>query len=139
MSVITFKADSTTLTLNGTVITDFVEGDVITLNYVNPATSHQRSLEGLHIQERSDKKVADLTVRVPQKGDSYEFFRQCINNTTLLNGTLKESYLKDEEQRTTTYELINGTVTTQAGRTINTLDGNNLAEFVIRVNEVNEV
>jgi len=65
MAGIALAADSTTVVLNGTAIVDLSEGDYIVLTPANPATSHINSTNGgVNINERSDRGVHDLTLRV---------------------------------------------------------------------------
>lgn len=134
MANVTLAADSSTLTLNGIVIDDFVDGDIIVLTPVNPATSRMRSSNGLNIQGRSDKDVHDMVFRVAKYGDNDTYLGNERNQSppTVFNGTLKEVYQKDGVTITTTYSLENGSFTGQPTDTRNNQDGNNTMEYTIQ-------
>ena len=135
MSVITLAADSTTLVLNGTAINDFSEGDTITFSPVNPASSHVNSTNGgVSINERSDKGVYDVTVRVQKMSDSDVFLNSASKSspTTLINGSAKENYTRDGSDFVESWLLENGSITTQPTNTKNSTDGNAMSEYMIR-------
>lgn len=134
MATVNLAADSSTLTLNGTVIDDFVDGDTLTMTPVNPVTGRMRSLRGINIQERSDKDVYDLVFRVPKYSDSDIFLNTEVNQSppTVFDGTLKEVYDRDGVEITNTYTLEAGSFTTQPTDTRNNQDGNNMMEYTIQ-------
>ena len=68
MSTIALAADSTSLILNGAGITQFSEGDFLTLAPVNPLTGHVNTQTGVNINKRMDGNVYDLTFRVQKYG-----------------------------------------------------------------------
>ncbi len=79
MAGIALAADSTTVVLNGTAILDLSEGDYIVLTPVNPATSHINSTNGgVNINERSDRGVHDLTLRVQRYSASDGFLNNLL-------------------------------------------------------------
>lgn len=135
MATINLSTDNTTLVLNGTVINDFCSGDIITLTPVNPASSHINSSNGgVSIFERIDKSVYDLTVSVQHLSDSDAFLNNILNQspTTVLGGSLKENYQKDGDDSIETWLLESGSIITQPTITINSEDGDGIAEYVIR-------
>ena len=135
MSVISVSADSTTLILNGTAISDLVSGDIITLVPANPVTSHINSANGgVNINERTDRDVYDLTVRVQRLSGSDAFLNNLLRQSppTVINGSLKENFTRDGTNGVETWLLENGSFTTQPTKTINNEDGNALSEYVIR-------
>jgi hypothetical protein len=139
MAAITLAADATTLVLNGTAITDFAEGDTITIAPVNPATSHQNAIGGgVNINERSDKGVADVTVRVQKFSDSDSFLNNISRQSPpiVINGSAKTAYNKDGIDGEESYIMENGSITTQPTNTKNSTDGNAMMEYVIRFRNV---
>lgn len=135
MSVITMAAESTTLILNGDVISELAEGDYITIAPVNPRTSHQNSSNGgVNINSRVDADVHDLTVRVQDKG----FNDATLNGyakqeiPVIISGSLKENFTRDNTEAVESWSLQNGSITSGATVTKNNTDGNALSEYVIR-------
>ena len=135
MAVITLAADATTLVLNGFAITDLVEGDVMPLAPVNPATSHVNAIGGgVNINGRSDAGVHDLTVRVQKYSESDVFLNNVRRQSppTVINGSAKTAYSRDGQGSEESWLLENGSITTQPTGTSNSTDGNALSEYVIR-------
>lgn len=138
MAVITVAADSSTLTLDGTVIRDYEAGDGYTLAPVNPSTAHTNSSnEGVTIHERLDRGVHDLTVRV-QKYSADDIFLNSLRNdpAKVIAGSLKESFVKDGADGVDTHELQAGSITTQPTAVKSSTDGNSLMEYTIRFRNV---
>lgn len=134
MSISRFLTNSTTLVLNGELIKDFINGDVLELAFANPLTSRQYGANrAVNITQRSDKDVATLTVRVQRYSDNDIWFQEQINNenVVILEGSLKEVYSKDGSETVESYEILSGTITTQPTYTKNNQDGNATVEFVI--------
>lgn len=135
MAIITLSSDSTTLIINGTAITDMVSGDIITLTAVNPATAHINSANGgVNINERIDRDVHDLTVRVQRLSGSDMFLNATLRQYPLivLNGSLKENFTRDGVAGIESWILESGSFTTQPTKTVNTEDGNALSEYTMR-------
>ena len=135
MAIITVSANNTTLVLNGTAISDFVSGDILTLTPVNPATSHINSSDGgVNVIERSDRGVYDLTVRVQRLSGSDVYLNQVLRQSppTILNGSVKENFTRDGTDGVESWLLENGSITTQPTKTSNDEDGNALSEYTIR-------
>lgn len=133
--------DATTISWNGRNYNDLMEGDFVVITPVNPATSHTRSRQGVNIQERSDKDVYDVVIRVQKYSDD-ELELNRIKDASppeVLNGTIKENYVKDGEERVTTWRTEQGSITTQPTDTRNDLDGNSMMEYTIRFNRARRV
>ncbi len=135
MAIITVSADSTTLVLNGVAISDLVAGDVLTLVPVNPATAHiNASNGGVNINERTDRGVYDLTVRVQRLSGSDAFLTGMLRQSppVIFNGSLKETFTRDGATFVESWLLESGSITTQPTKTVNDSDGNALSEYVFR-------
>ena len=129
------QAESTTLVLNGTVVNDFISGDILTLAPVNPLTSHVNgSGGGVNINKRADGGVHDLTIRVQKMSDSDVFLNSAVNQESpvVFNGTMKEDFIKNGIAGVETWILESGSITTRPTATSNDQDGNALREYTIR-------
>lgn len=134
MAVSRFLTNSTTLVLNGELIKDFINGDVIELSFVNPLTSRVYGANrAVNITQRSDADVATLTVRVQRYSDNDVFFSEVINseNIVVLEGSLKEVYIKDGSESVESYEILSGSITTQPSYTKNNQEATATVEYVI--------
>jgi hypothetical protein len=134
MNVI-FKADSTTLVLNGTIIGDFSEGDTITLEGVNPTTSHQNGSNGtVIIKKRIDSDVADLTVNVIKYSESDIFLNSALNQDVpvVFNGSIKDTFVRDGSEGVENWILENGSLTDKPSYAYNNQDGNAVLEYKLR-------
>ena len=135
MAAIQLAAESTTLILNGQVVTDFAEGDYIELNPVNAVTSHINSgAGGVNINKRIDAAVHDLIVRVQKFSASDVFFNSAINQETptVFGGSVKEDFIRDGIAGAESYILENGSITTQPSNVKNNQDGSGMMEYTIR-------
>lgn len=134
MAAISFAADSTTLVLNGHIFNDFVAGDKMDLQPVNPLTSQVDSSNGgVNIQKRSDSGKHTLVIRVPKMSDDDVYLNSVINQKlpVVLNGSMKDNFVKDGVDGVESYILENGSITTQPGNTKNDQDGNALMEYTV--------
>lgn len=135
MAIITMAADSTSLILNGTAITDFAEGDIVELNPVNDRTSHvNASNGGVNINQRNDGGVHDLVVRVQKFSASDVFLNSAMNQAepVVFNGSVKEDFIRDGSAGTESYTLESGSFTTRPSNVKNNTDGNGVMEYTIR-------
>lgn len=133
MAIIVYAVDSTTLTLNGNVFNDLIAGDTLELAPVNPATSRVNSANGVSVSGRADSSVHTLTVRV-QKNTPNDIFLNSARGgrmPTMLNGSLKENFLRDGIEGVDSWTLEAGSITTQPTSTRNNQDGNAAHEYVI--------
>ncbi|MDR0453484.1 MAG: hypothetical protein LBH05_01580 [Deferribacteraceae bacterium] len=129
------NADSTTLTLNGTAITDFIAGDFITLAPVNALTSRVRGSNGATvIKKRVDGNEYDLTVNVLKYSDSDIYLNSLMNGDSpkVINGSMKENYKKNGVNFVNSWVIENGSITTQPTDTQNNQDGNATMAYVIQ-------
>lgn len=134
MAITSFKVDSTTLVLNGTVINDMINGDIIELAPVNPETARTYGRNrSVNIVQRSDKDVYTLKFRLLRNSDSDIFMNDQINKQTLVvfDGSIKENYVKDGEEFTETFELSAGSITDKPTHIRNNVDGNEQVEYTI--------
>lgn len=135
MALIQMEAESTSLVLNGTAITDFAEGDFVELNPVNPVTSHVNSDNGgVNINKRIDGGVHDLIVRVQKFSGSDVFLNSAANQVVpvVFKGSVKEDFIRDEVTAAESYILENGSITTRPSNVKNNTDGNAMMEYTIR-------
>jgi len=135
MAAIVTSTETTTLVLNGTAINDYINGDIITLIPANPVSSHINGSNGsVNINQRSDRDVYDLTIRVMRMSDSDSFLNNIMRSSpiTVINGSLKENFTKDSIDNVESWILENGSIITQPTITLNNEDGNGLSEYVIR-------
>lgn len=133
MANITLQNDSTTLVLDGEVMRDLAEGDVMTLAFPNAKTNRINAGDGgVTVGERSDGGVCVLTVRVQRFGAADKFLQSKANlGVSVFDGSAKENYTADGVDGVETYELQTGSITTQPTKTKNTTDGNALNEWVV--------
>ena len=135
MSVIQMAADSVSLVLNGTPITDFAEGDILELNYVNPLTSRVNSDNGgVNIGKRVDGGVMDMVVRVQKNSASDVFLNSAANqeSPTVFDGSVKEDFIRDGTAGAESYILENGSFTTRPNNIKNNTDQNAMMEYTIQ-------
>lgn len=136
MAAIRVSATGSTLTLNGHVFNHLVEGDVIELNPVNPKTSHVNGMRSgdVTITSRSDGGVHDCIIRVQRYSDDDVFLNSVMNQDfpEVLEGSLKESFVRGDTQGTESWFLENGSLTDRPSRVKNTQDGNAAMEYTIR-------
>jgi hypothetical protein len=135
MTAITYAANSVSFVNNGVALTDFLEGDFITIAPVNPITSHVNGSNGsVNINRHNGADVHDVTVRTPAHSDTDIFLNNAKRNPdiTVLNGSLKENFKKDGVPGIEDWILKNGSVITGSTITKNNTDGNSVSEYVIR-------
>lgn len=140
MAIITLAADATTLILNGTAIIDTPAGDTITLAPVNPATGRNNAINGgININERSDKGVYDMTVRVQKYSESDSFLNNLLRQSppAVINGSAKTAYSRDGQDSEQSWALEGGSFTTQPTDTQNDTDGNAVMEYTIQFRNAN--
>lgn len=135
MAAIQLAADSTTITLNGRVYTDLVNGDFLELAPVNNKTTHTTAQGGgVSIQERGDADVHNLTIRVHRFSEDDLELSKAANDAgvTLFNGSMKENFKRDGVAGVETWLLENGSVTTRPTVAKNDQDGNAVMEYVLQ-------
>lgn len=129
-------ADATTFVLNGTPISDFVDGDVISITYANPQTTQINSGTNTTIQERKDAQVADVVINVVKYSDSDVFLNNLQNTkqTKPFEASAKTLYYKEGNETFETYQLTQGSFTAKPADTKNNTDGNALMPYTLRFN-----
>lgn len=129
------NADSASVVLNGSPVNDFLEGDFIEINPVNPLTSQTNGGNGaVNINKRIDGDVHDVVIRLLRYSQSDVFMNNLINqdSPTLIDGSIKESYVQGAEQAVENWILANGSITTRPSVIKNNQDGNDQMEYTIR-------
>jgi len=135
MTTIAYATESSTLTLNGNLITEMAEGDFITLTPVNPSTSHvNASNGGVNINRRIDADVHDFVVRVQRNGDDDSLLNELERQDTpvVINGSHKVNLQRNGTDVVESWSLQNGSFTTRPTLTYNNTDGNAVTEYTIR-------
>lgn len=134
MAVSRFLTNSTTLVLNGELIKDFINGDVIELAFVNPKTSRTYGANGsVNVTERSDSKVATLKVNLMRYSDNDIWMTEMMNSESIVifEGSLKEVYIKDGSESVESWEILSGSFTEQNGVTKNNVETNGTVSYTI--------
>ena len=134
MAIVTFKSDSTTLVLNGQVISDFINGDILEIAPVNPETSRTYGInKAVNIQHRADKDVYTIKFRVMRNSDSDIWLNSQLNTPipTVFDGSVKEFFQKDGEEHIENWEIFAGSFTDKPTHTKNNQDGNSTVEYTI--------
>ena len=134
MAVSRFLTNSTTLVLNGELIKDFINGDVIELAFVNPKTSRTYGANGaVNVTERSDSKVATVKVNLMRYSDNDIWMTEMMNSESVVifDGSLKEVYIKDGSESVESWEILSGSFTEQNGVTKNNVETNGTVSYII--------
>jgi hypothetical protein len=132
---IVLKADSTTLVLNGTIIKDLAEGDIVTISSVNELTTHQNGTKGnVIIKKRVDSDVHDLVVNVMKFSDSDILLNswQLQDVPVVVNGSLKEIFIRDGVEAIENFLIENGSLTAQPEHKFNNQDGSAVVAYTFR-------
>jgi len=134
MAVISFKAESTTMTLNGRVVDDFINGDIFEMTPSNPDTSRLYGAGGaVNIQRRSDKDVYSLKFRVMRNSDTDIWLNEQLNADapTVFDGSIKDRFVKDGEEFTESFTITAGSFTDKPTPKKNNIDGVESMEYTI--------
>jgi len=134
MAIVSFKSDSTTLVVNGFVVADFINGDILELAPANPETARTYgSNRAVNIQHRADKDVYTLKFRVMRNSDSDVWLNAQLNadKPVVFKGSLKEVFIKDGEEFLESFEIEAGSFTDKPTHTKNNQDGNAQTEYTI--------
>ncbi|WP_145537270.1 hypothetical protein [Yersinia alsatica] len=139
MAEIVINSSTATIVLNGRIITDIVTGDYVTLTPSNPLTSRANSAQnGVTISKRVDAGVHVMVLRV-QKFSNDDIWLNGLSNSeipTVINGSIKESFIRDGASLKETYDLQVGSLTTQPTQTKNNQDVNALMEYTIEFRNI---
>jgi hypothetical protein len=135
MGANSFSTDNTSLILNGYGFTAYLDGDIIELNPVNPATARQRGAKLVNIIKRSDADVHDLIIRLMRysNDDIYLNTQRNQPRPVIFTGSLKVNYLSETGvESVESYDLQGGSFTEQPPKVINNVDGNSLMQYTIQ-------
>lgn len=134
MSDIILQAESTTLILNGHAFTDLAEADAIMLSTVNDATSRANSNNGVTIAARGDSNVVDLTVKVQRYSSDDALLNEWRNGgkVVVINGSLKESFNRDDADFLESWSLEAGSFTTKGDQVKNNQDVDAVEEYTMQ-------
>ncbi|WP_145562398.1 hypothetical protein [Yersinia aldovae] len=139
MAEIVVNSSTATIVLNGRIITDIAAGDYVTLTPSNALTSRASSAHnGVTISKRVDAGVHVMVMRV-QKFSNDDIWLNGLRNSempTVINGSIKESFIRDGASLKETYDLQVGSLTTQPTQTKNNQDVNALMEYTIEYRNV---
>ncbi len=133
--VITLGTETTTLVLNGRVISSFVAGEIITLTPDAEQTSHVNgSNGGVSISQRADASVYTMVVNVLKYSEDDVYLNEQVNAPipVIFNGSLKQDFSRDGQGFKESWSLENGSITAKPAQTYNDLDGNALMAYTIK-------
>lgn len=113
--MILLQAESTTVILNGVVFNNLAEADAVTLQQPNQRTSRTNSERGVTIGARNDAQVTNLTLKVERYSpDDVTLSNwQNGNKITVINGSVKEAFNRDDSDFLENWTLEAGSITTQ--------------------------
>jgi hypothetical protein len=135
MSVISYPNSQSTLTLNGHVFQNLMEGEALSLNSPNEATARTNSMNGgVSVSNRIDKGVSDLTVMVQRHSKDDKTLNDAKNSSSpvIFEGSMKRAYFEDGTSKKTTTTLASGSITTQPTTADNNQDADNSRTYVIQ-------
>ncbi len=132
--------DHATITLNGRLITDLAEGEIISITPVNERTYRINDAMGFTTGNRIDGDVHDVTIMVKKYSDDDTWFNSQMNASTpiIFNGTIFESVARtagtngDGDVVLPQWTLSGGTLTTRPTDTRNNQEGNAVFEYMIQ-------
>jgi hypothetical protein len=140
---IQYAVDSTTLTMNGFAITDFIEGDFITMSFPNPLTSRSNGAnDAVNINEHVAGRVCDMTINVIRNSKSDELLKGFKNQSppAVFNGSLKENFVKNGSiSGVENWILENGSITTFAPAAKNNQQAGVTNAYTIQFRSAREV
>ncbi len=132
--VISIPTGSASLILNGRAYTSFGEGDTVELTFSNNiAERNVGEGEVVNINERVDRNVAELTIRLMRKTDDDIALSAIANASPIIkiDGSLTENYIADDVAGVETFAITSGNVMKHPDKKINNQDGEPMIEFVI--------
>lgn len=135
MSIMVADTANATLTLNGRVIEDTVEGDVFTVAFGNDITSQTQGVNGGKvIKKRNDKDDGLLTIRILRYSADDAYITNQINNAdgaVVFEGSLKVNFTRDGVDGVETHSISGGSLISRSDNTINNTDGEDISEYNI--------
>jgi hypothetical protein len=135
---------SSTLILNGYTINNFVEGDYIDLNPLNPLSERLNGANNsFTVTHRIDSNVYDCVFRVLRHSGDDVILTGFINQNPIVvfNGSLKEQYLDTAGGGggIENWTLEGGTFTTLPVHKKNNQTGNHVVEYTIQFRNAKRV
>ena len=135
MAVINVPTQGLSIIINGTAITDLIQGDVITITPANAVSEQVNSADGgVTITKRVDSDVHDIMIPVQKGSGSDVYLNSVVNSTdvTVLSGTIRQNYVKDGVVLADSWSLQNGSMTGRPTMTHNNETGNAVMEYTMR-------
>lgn len=135
MAVISYPNSQSTVTLSGYTFTSLMEGEALSLNSPNEATSRTNSINGgVSIITRVDKGVSDFTIIVQRHGPDDKFLNDAKNSAApfIFDGSMKRAYFENGTSKKVTITLESGSLTTQPTTAENNQDPDNSRTYVIQ-------
>lgn len=132
MSVIVYPSGASTLILNGYAFTGFAEGSEIALEPLNPLSEATISQDGgMSINERIDRDVYDLTIRLQRNCPDDAMVNMWRNAPGIMvfDGSLKCPMIRDGKPTTESWQFSTVRITTQPGSDVNNQDAENVSEW----------
>ena len=132
--MILLQAESTTVILNGHAFNNLAEADAVMIQQPNARTSRTNSERGVTIAARNDSGVTDLTLKVERFSEDDVVLSgwQNGNSITVINGSVKESFNRDDSDFTENWKLEAGSITSQPEHTKNNQEPVSVIEYVIQ-------
>lgn len=135
MAHVSIPTGSITLILNGFTFNDFIAGDNIELNPLNPLTERLNGArDSFTVTDRVDSNVHDMVFRVLRYSDNDVTLNGFINQKPIVvvNGSLKQDYIRDGADGLENWTLEGGTFTTQPSFKKNDQTDNHVVEYTIQ-------
>ena len=137
MNALSFSTENTSLILNDHPFSNYIDGDILEMTPVNPATTQVRGPNCVNIMKRSDAQVYDLTIRLMRFSDDDVYLSSQLNQDrpVIFKGSLTENYQSETGlDGVSNWSLNGGSLTDQPTQIDNNVDGNFLMEYKIRFN-----
>jgi hypothetical protein len=138
MAYIGYDLGSTTLILDGRVISDFVTGTMIQMTFPNPDTSRFNGANGgLVVGKREDATICDIEFHLYRGSEDDVWLSTILSRreVNIFNGSLSVSYKLDGKAKTETFTLKGGSITDQPQFTFSNTDGNPELVYKIQFRE----
>lgn len=132
--VITIPVGGSTLIINNHSITQFGQGEIISLSYENKMAERIYGVgNSVNINERVDADVAVITFNVMRYRDDDFFLSALINQDPIatLYGSLQEGYRADDEDAVGNWILSAGSFQSHPDKKINNQTGEETVEYMI--------
>lgn len=134
MSVIVYRNNQSTLTLNGYTFQHLYQGAALVLTPVNAKTARTNSINGgVSISGRVDGGVHTLAIMVQKHSPDDKFLNDAKNakEPVVFDGSMKRAYTESGTLKKATTTLETGSITTQPTKTDNNQDPDDSRTYVI--------